>query len=571
MISVLRCLSLNKVLSGSPFILSYTLQLVTLSLRTPSHFSALFRLKRFLFFMCADKRLSQAPQRLVYDSFAGPTERRFHTNPEERTDLQASTREFLNLFDKTIDSRFLGKMGGVDRTPKKATGGKGSRPVSPTAGGSSGEGATSGASQQLIGDATGGFLPSNDNRSQPFLPQPSHMVPHPQFQIAPSIRLDDVLPLIPIFCGKRSEYMALKNSNTAPPDFIEVSDFIVHLERYVQDPALRILAAIKRSAGTAHQAILRIVPPNNNWKIFKNTLLQIYAYPDDLDILRQVNDFRVRGREPGDTFVTWFLRKRAMAEGLDRKIQNNEAFDLEAELRHVTLRFTPPKIYHIVKPIATGWDRARELDRQVQYDRSLGVPEVAIRQEIFGIEEGPVPYVATTTNEQDRLIAVIDRLNERVAQLSLKVGGQSEDENKHRIRSSPRCFKCDKSGHFARDCSSGQGRGKATCFTCGKPGHFARECRRFRPSSPRGGRFTGTCHNCGKRGHIARECRMGRQNQARIRQNNPRRQNYGRGSQRRYSFYGNGVRDAALGGEVRQMAGTKRARFGSVSSLDSKN
>ena len=452
----------------------------------------------------------------------------------------------------------------------KAAGGKASRSVSSGVGGFTEEGATPPPNaSQYIADATGG---SFEDRSQPFVPPSAPVLPHPQFQIVPSIRLDDVLPLIPIFCGKRSEYMALKSANIAPPDFIEVSDFIVHLERYVQDPSLRILAAIKRSAGTAHQAILRIVPPNNNWKIFKNTLIQIYAYPDDLDIMRQVNDFRIRGREIGDTFVTWFLRKRAMAEGLERKIQNRESFDLEAELRHVTLRFTPPKIYHIIKPIATGWDRARELDRQVQYDPSLGIPEVAVRQEVFGLEEGPVPYVAATpTNEHSGLMSVIDSLNERMAQLSLKVENQREGECMSNRMRSPPCFRCDKAGHSVRKFSSGQGRGKVTCFTCGKPGHFARECRRLRPSSPRGGGFTGTCYNCGRRGHIARECRMGRQNQAGARQNNPRSQNFGRGSQRRYSSYGNGGCDAVLGGEVRQMAGARRARFGSASSLASKN
>ncbi|GFT19350.1 hypothetical protein NPIL_48581 [Nephila pilipes] len=70
-----------------------------------------------------------------------------------------------------------------------------------------------------------------------------------------------------------------------------------------------------------------------------------------------------------------------------------------------------------------------------------------------------------------------------------------------------KCYKCHKSGHFARDCSSGgdvQGGGyrghsrsssRVSYYNCGRSGHFALECRKSDK----------TCYTCGKAGHISRE------------------------------------------------------------------
>merc|ERR1719331_1728095 len=64
-------------------------------------------------------------------------------------------------------------------------------------------------------------------------------------------------------------------------------------------------------------------------------------------------------------------------------------------------------------------------------------------------------------------------LDDIIRQNKPKGGGRGESETV--------CYRCDRPGHFARECPEGDGGdrgnvGGSVCYRCDRVGHFAREC-----------------------------------------------------------------------------------------------
>nr|GEY16724.1 hypothetical protein [Tanacetum cinerariifolium] len=93
---------------------------------------------------------------------------------------------------------------------------------------------------------------------------------------------------------------------------------------------------------------------------------------------------------------------------------------------------------------------------------------------------------------------------ERQAENKRKFDDTSRNNQTNNVPCAPKCHKCNKVGHFARDCKSttnvntannqrGNGTGqKPTCYECGSQGHFRKDCPKFKNNNhgTQGGKVT---------------------------------------------------------------------------------
>ena len=397
-----------------------------------------------------DKRKIVEPERTTYDVLGNPSSRRI---------LQEDKKDKCLHFSTQLDNMVVHSPNDRSSVPNEQA----------SAGGSGAGNATVGGSQ---GRSTQINPPSIENLN------------------TREIKIEDLLPLIPEFSGRRAEYKALQLTNNAPAEYVSPRKFLNSIENLVQQSdRVKILIALKKSVGQAHQSVQRCVSRDHNWVKFKDSFSSIYELESDRDLLNNLNEFRNSGRKKGESYLAWYMRVYETASEIN---DADKSFNIESEMKDLVMRFTPSRIWDEVKEKNDSWTRVVELDRKIRYDNSLGIPELAECDEYFGrqTQQAQINVIRQGDSELIEMKRMIVDLSDKLAKIGNEVDKKNSPapmpmtNNKRTYQNSKAspitCFSCKKRGHISRDCRS-----KRLCYSCNKPGHIAKFCRvpKFRPQS----------------------------------------------------------------------------------------